>query len=72
MTERETTDLVVLIVTVTICSIVVLAGITLLVLVLFYPEIDSSPLSSAVSHAVGGLAGLLAGFLVGRSRRSRN
>ena len=72
MTERETTDLVVLIVTVTICSIVVLAGITLLVLVLFYPEVDSRPLSSAVSHAVGGLAGLLAGFLMGRARRTRN
>jgi hypothetical protein len=72
MTERSTTDLVILIVTVTICSLVALGGITLLVLMLVYPEMDVSPLASAVSHAFGGLVGLLAGFLMGRSRRSRD
>jgi hypothetical protein len=72
MSERGTADIVVIMLTATVCSIVLLAGATLLVLSILRPDADVTPLIGAVSHALTTMIGLLAGFAAGRSLLRRN
>lgn len=67
MSERGTADIVVIMLTATLCAIVLSAGLSLLILSIFRPDADLTPLIGAVSHALTTMIGLLAGFLAGRS-----
>lgn len=63
---RSTSDLLVLLLGLTLCSALMLAGITALVLLMARPDLDPTRILSAVAGAFNTLIGLLAGFLAGR------
>jgi uncharacterized membrane protein YqjE len=70
--RRPTGDLLVLIFGITLCALIVLAGITALMLLIFRPDVDTTTrLVSAVATALNTVVGLLAGFLAGRHTPKR-
>jgi len=67
LTERPTTDLLILLIATTICFSVVAAGATIGIVKVVNPDADVSQGVSAISDVVTTLIGLLAGFLAGRT-----
>ena len=65
--DRPTGDLLVLMVAATICGGVVFSGISVLLIELFHPETDTTPIARQIADVVNTLIGLLAGFLAGRT-----
>jgi hypothetical protein len=67
--ERSTGDILILIVTLTICASVIGAGIAVALRSLLAPEINSAGAWALVSDSINTLIGLLAGFIAGRTER---
>jgi hypothetical protein len=65
--ERSTGDILILIVTLTICASVIGAGIAVALRSLLTPEINSAGAWALVSDSINTLIGLLAGFIAGRT-----
>ncbi len=65
--ERSTGDVLVLIITLTICAGVASVGLSVIVLSFVYPDRDNAVAVRFVTSVVSTLIGLLAGFLAGRT-----
>lgn len=72
MPERSTADLVVLMVTGTMCVVLALAATAVLVVALASPETDVSGEVANLGHALAILVGAMAGYLAGRTRTRRD
>jgi hypothetical protein len=66
-TNRPISDLLVLMITFTVCFSVVISGMTIAVIAFFHPDTDVSLWTSKVSGIINTMVGLLAGFLAGRT-----
>lgn len=71
LTERSTSDLLILLVASTICFTVCAAGVGIFVLALAYPERDLAGVVSALAYILNTLLGLLAGYFIGVGRRHK-
>ena len=71
MSQRPTTDLLLLIVAATISGAVLLSLLAVAVTELVHPEADTSSAAAALSGVISTLVGLLAGFLAGRTNRNQ-
>jgi hypothetical protein len=67
LSDRPTTDLLILLIAGTICVSVLAAGATVGIVEVVHPETDTSAAVSAISDVINTLIGLLAGFLAGRT-----
>lgn len=65
--ERTTGDLLILIISATVCFSVLASGMALFIVTLWVPERDTTAGFHAISDVVNTLIGLLAGFLAGRT-----
>jgi len=65
--DRETTDLLVLLVGGTVCFVIVGLMLSLIISEIARPEHDTSAAASAIGDVINTMVGLLAGFLAGRS-----
>ena len=68
MSQRPTTDLLLLIVAGTIAAAVLLSVLAVGVSEIVHPDADTSHAAAALSGVISTLVGLLAGFLAGRTR----
>jgi len=64
--DRPTRDVVVLMVTATLCAVLLLAGAGLATVVVLHPESDVSDAAGRLWHGVTILLGVVAGYLGGR------
>jgi hypothetical protein len=64
--RRTTTDLLLLMVVATVCVVVLASAVTLAVLSVSRPEVDTTTAQATTRDGVAALIGLLAGFLAGR------
>lgn len=69
--ERSTGEIMVLLITLTVCFGVVASGMMVGLLLLFRPEVDVSPWITRVTGLLNTMIGLLAGFLAGRTDRDQ-
>lgn len=65
--DRSTGDLLVLMIASTVCSIVVMGGLTVVLVEIFHPGTDTTAALRTITGIVNTLIGLLAGFLAGRT-----
>lgn len=65
--DRSTSDLLVLLIAGTICSVVALAMVAIFVLEVIHPEESTADFASGIADVITTLIGLLAGFLAGRT-----
>jgi hypothetical protein len=65
--DRETGDLLVIMVAFTICWSVIAGGATIALVEVVHPDADTSKALVLVSDVINTLIGLLAGFLAGRT-----
>jgi hypothetical protein len=65
--DRTTGDLLVMLIASTVCFLVVGTGVTIMVVEILNPQVDTEGAVGQVSDVVNTLIGLLAGFLAGRS-----
>jgi hypothetical protein len=70
--RRSVGELLVLIITSTVCAILLVTTIGIVVLEAIDPDADTSSAGRAISGALSSLTGLAAGFLAGRTDRRRN
>src|SRR5262245_14655344 len=68
--DRPTGDLLVLMITTTVCGAIVFGGTALLVFAFVHPEVDATQAARSVVNILNTMVGLLAGFLAGRTDRS--
>lgn len=68
LTNRSTTDLLILMIAATICFSVLAAGATIGIIEIRNPDKDTTKAVGAVSDVINTLIGLLAGFLAGRTQ----
>jgi hypothetical protein len=71
MAERSTIELMVLILTVTVCATILLIGGGIAVSELIHPEVDTSAAASGLAQVLSMILGALLGLLAGRSERGR-
>jgi hypothetical protein len=71
MRRRTTTDLLILMISSTLCLAILIALISVGMVALVHPEIDTSQAANAISGVLSTLVGLLAGFLAGRTQRQQ-
>jgi membrane protein implicated in regulation of membrane protease activity len=69
--QRSTTDLLILMITGTICLAILGAGAAIAVVEIWHPETDTTKAGAAVAAVLNTLIGLLAGFFAGRTDRTR-
>jgi hypothetical protein len=67
LADRTTGDLLVLMITGTICGSVILSGAAIAIIKLFNPETNIDSLVGGLTDVIVTLVGLLAGFLAGRT-----
>ena len=67
MGKRSVGDILVLVLSFTVCGMVVFAGIAVLILVLTRPGVDVAPVARGIGDVINTMIGLLAGFLAGRT-----
>lgn len=67
MTERSTTDLLILMIAGTICFAVLATGATVGIIEIANSRVDTSGIVNQLSDVINTLIGLLAGFLAGRA-----
>ena len=70
--DRSTGELLVLMVSTTICFVVVFGSIALFSTELVHPSADTGPGLRTIGGIINTLVGLLAGFLAGRTGRLRD
>jgi hypothetical protein len=70
--RRSTGELLVLIITLTVCAILLVVTIGIVVLEAIDPDADTSTAGRAISGMLSTLTGVAAGFLAGRTDRRRN
>jgi len=71
LSDRPTTDLLLLIIAGTICFVIVGSTVTIAVIQIRDPGSDTSQAGAAIGSVINTLLGLLAGFLAGRTERGR-
>jgi uncharacterized membrane protein HdeD (DUF308 family) len=69
--DRSTGDILVLMITLTVCFGVLASGLIIAAISLFHPESDVSNWVSRISGILNTMLGLLAGFLAGRNGNGR-
>lgn len=69
MSNRSTSDLLVLLIAGTVCAAILVTVIGLGVAEFFHPEQDTTKVAGAIINVINTMIGLLAGFLAGRTRR---
>jgi hypothetical protein len=67
LTDRPTTDILILLIAGTICFSVISAGAVIALAKLLNPDSDTSTATNIISDTINTLIGLLAGFLAGRT-----
>lgn|SRR5262245_11147535 len=67
VSERSTTDLLILLIASTICIAVLAAGATTALVKVIHPEVNIDFITGKLSDVVNTMIGLLAGFLAGRT-----
>lgn len=65
--DRSTGDLLVLMVTMTVCATILLSGAVILVTEIINPETDTSDGLRTITGILNTLIGLIAGFLAGKT-----
>lgn len=70
LTDRPTTDLLLLMIATTICLAVLIGLCSVVVIAVLNPDADTRAASSAIADVINTLIGLLAGFLAGRTNRN--
>lgn len=70
--RRSTGELLVLIITLTVCAILLVVTVGIVVLEAIDPDADTSTAGRAISGMLSTLTGVAAGFLAGRTDRRRN
>lgn len=68
--ERPTGEILVLMITSTICGFIVVMGSGLLLIEIFNPDADTKGAASVVNDVLSTMIGLLAGFLAGRTDKA--
>lgn len=71
MRGRATTDLMILMVSGTICCAIIIAIISIGVIEVVHPETDTNDAAIALGAVLNTLVGLLAGYLAGRTQRQQ-
>jgi Na+/H+-dicarboxylate symporter len=70
--KRSTTEIVVIVITVTVCFSVVATGTSLALIGILHPGTDISKATQLLTGLLNTLIGLLAGFLAGRTNKELN
>lgn len=65
--ERQTGDMLVLLIAATVCWVVFAGGATIAIIAIVNPDQDTSSASNVLADVTNTLIGLLAGFLAGRT-----
>jgi len=65
--DRSTGDLLVLMVTATVCVAILASGVTIVVVEITRPETDTADGLKTITGIINTLIGLLAGFLAGKT-----
>ena len=71
-TGRSTVDVIVLLLTMTICAALLLAGAGIALVEWRDPATDTSAASASLTHAITGILGALLGLLAGRGAARRD
>ena len=66
LSQRSTTDIVVLCFTILVCSILVLITIGIIIAKIVHPEGDFSKAGEAINNIISTIVGALVGFISGR------
>lgn len=66
LTDRTTSDLVILILAASIGALAVLSGVGIILIELVRPEIDTSESVAAIRDVMTGVAGAVVGYLAGK------
>lgn len=69
--DRPTTDLLILLIAVTICGGIILGIIGVVAVELTHPNTDLGKLGGNLNDVISTLVGLMAGWLAGRTERAR-
>jgi hypothetical protein len=67
--KRTTGELLVLIITLTVCAVILIATVGVVVIEAIHPEADTSAAGRAIGGFLSTLTGVAAGFLAGRTDR---
>jgi hypothetical protein len=70
--KRTTPEVVILMITTTICVSVISAGIVVGIIEIVSPEKDTNEITGRITAIVNTLIGVLLGYITGRSQKGRN
>lgn len=65
--DRSTGDLLVLMVTATVCLAIIASGVTIVIVELNHPDTDTEAGLRSITGIINTLIGLIAGFLAGKT-----